>query len=275
MITYAQNFEDFMLWKALKAIKNGLYIDIGACDPDLYSVTKWFYDNGWSGINAEPIEECYRKFLTERPRDINLDIFVSDKNGVTDFYESSDLVKSTNKPENAKTPKNEPGLKFEKKIKNTRKLDDICAEHGVKTVHFLKIDVEGSEMEVLRGFSFDEIRPWIVLFESVSTDADHNDVSTECVNYLKNKGYHFIYFDGLNKFFAADEHPEMDAAFNVPLSVLDENSIKLNEKHFLLANAGFDAFGNPLPPKNPEVEFMKSSKFWKMREKYMRFKKYF
>lgn len=53
-ISYAQNYEDVMLWRALKHIANGFYIDVGAAWPDKHSVTKAFYDRGWRGINIEP-----------------------------------------------------------------------------------------------------------------------------------------------------------------------------------------------------------------------------
>ena len=42
--SYAQNFEDVLLWRALRGIKNGFYIDIGAYAPDDDSVTRAFYD---------------------------------------------------------------------------------------------------------------------------------------------------------------------------------------------------------------------------------------
>ena len=45
MISYAQNFEDVILWRALKHVEAGRYIDIGANDPEKDSVTKVFYDN--------------------------------------------------------------------------------------------------------------------------------------------------------------------------------------------------------------------------------------
>lgn len=54
MISYAQNFEDVMLWRALKHVKKGFYVDVGAWSPDNDSVTRFFYENGWHGINIEP-----------------------------------------------------------------------------------------------------------------------------------------------------------------------------------------------------------------------------
>ena len=87
-ISYAQNFEDFMLWRALKHVKNGYYIDVGAYDPTEHSVTKFFYDSGWSGINIDPVILYYEKFQSERPKDINLNLLISDKKGETIFYEN-------------------------------------------------------------------------------------------------------------------------------------------------------------------------------------------
>ena len=58
-ISYAQNFEDIRLWRALKFFENGFYIDVGANDPTHDSVTKAFYDRGWSGINVEPMQNFH------------------------------------------------------------------------------------------------------------------------------------------------------------------------------------------------------------------------
>jgi hypothetical protein len=72
LISYAQNFEDVLLWRALGHIANGFYIDAGANDPVDHSVTKAFYDAGWSGINIEPLPALHQAFVAQRPRDINL-----------------------------------------------------------------------------------------------------------------------------------------------------------------------------------------------------------
>jgi hypothetical protein len=43
-ISYAQNLEDVMLYRALKHVECGFYIDVGAQHPVIDSVTKAFYD---------------------------------------------------------------------------------------------------------------------------------------------------------------------------------------------------------------------------------------
>ena len=80
-ISYAQNFEDVLLNRVFRDKLDGLYIDIGALHPTFDSVTRAFYDRGWSGINIEPIQDFYNAICQERPRDINLNIAISDRAG--------------------------------------------------------------------------------------------------------------------------------------------------------------------------------------------------
>lgn len=66
IISYAQNYEDVILWRALGGLEDGFYLDVGANDPEELSVTKWFYDQGWHGINLEPSEEYYQLLCKAR-----------------------------------------------------------------------------------------------------------------------------------------------------------------------------------------------------------------
>ena len=84
-ISYAQNFEDVMLHRALRDVKKGFYIDVGANDPVVDSVTKAFYDSGWRGINIEPVKEFYEKLQQDRPDDINLQLAARASKGNVDF----------------------------------------------------------------------------------------------------------------------------------------------------------------------------------------------
>jgi hypothetical protein len=87
-ITYAQNFEDVILWRALKHVDRGFYVDCGAYDPTRDSVTKAFYDRGWRGINIEPIPSLLQEFVVQRPFDTNLAIAVSDGSEGGNFTKS-------------------------------------------------------------------------------------------------------------------------------------------------------------------------------------------
>ena len=43
-VSYAQNFEDVLLWRALRDIEHGFYVDVGAQDPVTDSVSLSFYE---------------------------------------------------------------------------------------------------------------------------------------------------------------------------------------------------------------------------------------
>lgn len=91
--SYSQFYEDLVLHCALKDVDKGFYIDVGANDPEVISVTKIFYDRGWHGINIEPLRNVCAKLAEMRPRDINLCIGLGKEHGKLDIYESG--VKST------------------------------------------------------------------------------------------------------------------------------------------------------------------------------------
>jgi hypothetical protein len=61
IISYAQNREDILLWRALRDLADGFYIDVGAEDPTQNSVTRAFYERGWHGINVEPVPGHFDK----------------------------------------------------------------------------------------------------------------------------------------------------------------------------------------------------------------------
>jgi FkbM family methyltransferase len=219
-VSYAQNHEDVMLYRALREVKHGFYIDVGAQDPLIDSVTKAFYDRGWRGINIEPNEEYFRKLQNERPHDINLATAAGRGTGLVSFYEVAHTGLSTTNAGYAERH-SESGYQVERHEVPCLTLDKVCADWRVTTVHFLKIDVEGSEREVLEGFSFEEVRPWLVVVEATEPNAVQ-EVFAEWEGLLLEHRYRFVYFDGLNRFYAADEHTDLARHFLRPPNWFDQ-----------------------------------------------------
>ncbi|RDH40967.1 MAG: hypothetical protein CFE62_000985 [Candidatus Aquirickettsiella gammari] len=85
VLPYAQNLEEVVLWRALQHVKKGFYIDVGAYSPDEDSVTKLFYDKGWSGANIEPNPEYHAELVRKRPRDKNFCFALSNKLDLTEI----------------------------------------------------------------------------------------------------------------------------------------------------------------------------------------------
>ena len=219
-ITYAQNFEDVILWRALKHVDRGFYVDCGACDPTRDSVTKAFYDRGWRGINIEPIPSLLQKFVAQRPFDTNLAIAVSDGSEGAEFYQIADTGLSTLFHTIAQQHI-EAG--FSTRVFNvpTRTLSDVLRQFAPSDIHFLKIDVEGAEHLVLKSADFDRFRPWIVLVEATHPMTQRPSHEAWEATLL-NAGYDFAYFDGLNRFYVAKEHSELSKLVAVPPNVFDD-----------------------------------------------------
>jgi FkbM family methyltransferase len=219
-ISYAQNHEDVMLYRALREVKEGFYIDVGAQDPVIDSVTKAFYERGWRGINIEPNEEYLGKLQGDRPHDINLLTAVGREPGAISFYEVVHTGLSTT---SAIYARGHAEAGYEVHLRNVActTLDRICTDCGVETVHFLKIDVEGSERAVLEGFSFETVRPWIVVIEATEPNSPR-EVSAEWEQLLVGHRYQFVYFDGLNRFYIAAEQADLARHFSCPPNPFDQ-----------------------------------------------------
>ena len=94
-VSYAQNFEDVMLWRALRDVPDGFYVDVGAASPRWGSVTLAFYEHGWHGINIEPDPVPFEALVEQRPRDLNLNVALSNAAGQLPMYFVPDTGNST------------------------------------------------------------------------------------------------------------------------------------------------------------------------------------
>ena len=157
-VTYAQNFEDLMLWRGLRNVTEGFYIDIGAGDPDEDSVTRAFYDRGWHGINIEPTPEHFDALVAARPLDVTLRCLVGAVSGDAQLYHFPNTGLSTTNEAFASRHALE-GRDMDVITLPILSLAEICRRHAPGAIHFLKIDVEGGEAEVLRGADFSAFRP--------------------------------------------------------------------------------------------------------------------
>ena len=220
-VSYAQNFEDVLLWRALRDVKNGFYIDVGAAHPDIDSVTRAFYDRGWTGVNVEPTPEFSTRLAAARPRDINLRLVLGEHPGRAELFVVDGTGLSTIEPA-AVDPIRKAGLDVRSTEVGVETLATLCRNYAPATVHFLKIDVEGAERQVLAGADFRSFRPWVVLVEAtapMSTVATHEAWEF----YLLEADYRFVWFDGLNRFYvSAEQHGALAHAFQTPVNVFDD-----------------------------------------------------
>ena len=218
-VSYAQNAEDVMLHRALGDQAAGFYVDVGAHDPSEFSVTRFFYDRGWRGINVEPVAKYNEALQRDRPEDFNPRVAAGATAGEQTMFVVADTGLSTFVEEHATAAKDR-GFAVARTVVPVRRLDDIIGEIDPPVVHFLKIDVEGAEGEVLRGIGFERFRPWIVLAEATRPGTQRLAYD-EWEPLLAERGYAFVWFDGLNRFYVADEKAELKGAFDAPPNVFD------------------------------------------------------
>ena len=219
-VSYAQNCEDVVLWRALKDIRCGFYIDCGAYHPTRQSVTRAFYERGWRGINVEPVSTLLENFIRQRPRDINLGVALTD--GAQDmaaFYEIPGSGLSTLDAAVAQQH-TRSGFVARKTAARTTTLAAVLDAYAPAEIHFLKIDVEGAEQLVLSGMDFKRFRPWIVVVEATKPLTQEINAST-WEHLLLDADYTFAYFDGLNRFYVASEQHKRAAALAIPPNVFD------------------------------------------------------
>ncbi|MGH7122203.1 MAG: FkbM family methyltransferase, partial [Acetobacteraceae bacterium] len=220
-VSYAQNDEDIMLWRALKSVEHGFYIDVGAAILDGHSVSRAFYEHGWRGVNIEPVSELCAVVSAERPEDINLCIALGAADSEREFFTVPETGLSTLDPVIAEAHR-AAGRKIVPGRVRVKTLAEICREYAKDPIHYLKIDVEGAESEVLAGAEFSQFRPWILVIEATwpgRQEASHAVWEPA----LLEQGYRFVWFDGLNRFYVAAEQADALAPFfRAPPNVWDE-----------------------------------------------------
>jgi FkbM family methyltransferase len=221
-VSYAQNFEDVMLWRALRHVEHGFWVDVGAADPDVLSVTRAFSERGWHGINIEPAERPFRLLQQSRVNDINLQVAAGDTLGEVRLFVVDDANGLTTTDATIAAAHAKNGYRITPVTVSVTTLAEICAEHITGPVHFLKIDVEGGEKAVIAGADFVRFRPWIVLVEATAPGSEIQ-MHAAWEHLLLEAGYSFAYFDGLNRFYLAEEHvAELLPHFQSPPNVFDE-----------------------------------------------------
>lgn len=219
-VSYSQNFEDAVLFRALQHIENGFYIDVGANDPNVESITKAFYERGWHGINIEPVNHWFEKLVKERPSDVNLQVAAGDNLGKLAFFEILETGLSTGNVDFARRHE-KAGFVVVERVVPLRTLNDICAQYLTgQEIHFLKIDVEGFEASVLNGLDLTLVRPWILVIEATEP-LSTVETWQEWEPQLLHCNYSFAHFDKLNRFYFANEYPKLGESLRKSIAGFD------------------------------------------------------
>lgn len=206
--SYSQKGEDLIIDRLLNHKKRGIYVDVGAHDPSLRNNTKRFYQKGWRGINIEPDSTNFKKLSRVRPRDINLNIGISDKNSMLNFYRFDPDTISTFSKENLNEYQRY-GFKLKEIIKiKTKKLSDILSIYiKNKKIDFFSIDAEGHDLQVLKSNNWNKFRPTLICIESHYHYNKENifEETTGINKFLTKVGYKKVWSNNINEIYLEKE----------------------------------------------------------------------
>ena len=207
-LSYTQNLEDYHLSLAFAGQATGTYIDVGAGHPVADNVSFWFYERGWSGVVVEPQPELTALYKQLRPRDRVVRGLVGRQEGETDFYLVDRLHGFSTTVQHHADKARAFGVDYQTLRLPVTSLARLCETHGLHAVDFLKVDVEGGEADVLLGGDWRRFRPKAIVIEAVAPGSGE-PAWQEWEPFLLAQGYRFALFDTLNRFYVAQEHPDV------------------------------------------------------------------
>lgn len=222
--SFAQNGEDVILNRVLAGVEKGFYVEVGANHPRIDSVSRSFYDRGWSGIAVEPNPYYAALYRAERPRDRTIEA------AVTDSAESSitlHLIEGTGLStvmDAVSVDHARNGMKIVDVTVPTIRLDEVIIANGLDAVEiqFLLIDTEGAELQVLQSIDLTSVRPWILIVEATAPGSPTATHAT-WEPLVLDAGYHLCLFDGLSRFYVSSEKKEELAEhLSYPVCVFDD-----------------------------------------------------
>jgi FkbM family methyltransferase len=187
--SYAMNNEDTAILKYFKDKKNGFYVDVGCYHPIHRNNTHLLHMQNWSGVNIDTSQFSIDLFNFMRPKDLNYNCAISDKNkNIKLFYQKELSQLSTIEKSQAESV-------FQGEIKEKEieafTLDEILSRDKYKDskIDLLDIDVEGADLKVLRGLSFDKFKPELVCVEIHEKEIEKSDI----YNFLIDKNYKLLW----------------------------------------------------------------------------------
>jgi|SRR3989344_2775804 len=193
--SYGQFGEDAFIQSLVKHITNGVYVDVGAYHPTLYSNTYGLYTKGWRGVAIDPNHAMRPLFRVLRPHDTFVCAAIGE-GGSGQYYRFNDGAYNTFDEAEAIKRKGLRWLKFLGASPVAFKpLAEILTEQKITHIDFLNIDVEGRDLQVLESHNW-SIQPTVIAIEDDSFNPSQPTASP-VYNFLSGKGYILAGFCGL------------------------------------------------------------------------------
>ena len=186
---------DMMADDFFKNKSNGIYIDVGCHHPFLNNNTYRLYKRGWRGINVDLDFNTVEMFNVFRRFDLNIEAAVSDVKEKKDFFffHNRSAINTLSEKSGVKA-------KEIKKI-NTTTLNSLIENSKFKNdkINYVSIDVEGHELNVLKGFDLKKYKPDLIILEFIDPNIKEfyqqnidNIMTSSLYTYMDDHNYKLI-----------------------------------------------------------------------------------
>ena len=183
--------DKWVLIRMFPSETNGFFLDVGSGHGTIGSNTKALEERGWKGICVDPFPTYMegRTCVMEK-------VVVSHSAGqVVKFHTHSGLGGIADtlgkwKDEAQKSPAVE--------LTTTTLAEVLARNNAPPFIHFMSIDIEGAELDALKGIPFDKYR-----FGSMAIEHNEEEPKrTDIINYLRQHGYERVHTYRQDDFFA-------------------------------------------------------------------------
>lgn len=233
-VSYAQNFEDVRLWRAFSDVVAGRYLDIGTQDPVRDSVSLAFYERGWRGVHVEPTPAYAAAMRAARPDETVIEAAVATSPGPMRFFEIPTTGLSTGAAAIAHRHR-DAGWECREIVVPTVTLAGLFNLIGPDLIHWLKIDVEGMEADVLESWGDHPARPAALVIEATAPGTQNPTHEGWHATVIE-RGYIDVLFDGLSRYFVHNTCAERGDALALSPNVFD--GFQVYQKHFAAGHLG-------------------------------------
>jgi FkbM family methyltransferase len=190
--------EDELIWRFFDQAAEGYFVEVGANDPKSHSQTWFLEDKGWRGILVEPLSRFYAPLCAARPRSRVFQVAC----GAPGHPPMAELFVGENS-EHSSLRRNavDAGTAYvQTETVRLLTLDEVLAEAGNPRLDFASIDVEGLQLEVLKGFDLARHKPKLLLVE------DHL-LNWQTHRHLRGRGYELVKRTQLNNWYVPKGTP--------------------------------------------------------------------
>jgi len=180
--------QELFITEKLLDNKTGFFVEVGGNDPVFINNTYALEKMGWKGISFEPVDFFWQKWGKSRTTKC-YPYVLGDEETWVDFREidgkQDGLLSGMSSVAGYGYETSLPHSSVIVK-KQMRKLENVLSENSITDIDILFIDVEGFELNVLKGINFDRINIRCICIE-VNGSLKKETYDKRC--FLSDKGY--------------------------------------------------------------------------------------